>query len=291
MSVFNLPGPSFLGLFFFFALVLMFVNLLVLHRSQTNSSSDHARVFFNAPYLLAYLAQGHNHCLAVCAFNLIDRGLLRSVTRQQIAATAGSSNKATHPLEIALLRYASSGPVDLFKATHNSDVKAALTEINNNLSSLGLLNQQRFFTPAKLICVFLLLSVGLTKIVIALGHGHHNIGLLIVLMVIFSLVYLVTVAPRLTGSGKQTLSTLRNLLAQLHARAADLQPGGFTPEATLAAALFGLAILPAHAFPYATAIVPPRATSSGDSGSSGSDSSCGSSCSSSCSSGCGGCGS
>lgn len=291
MFPFNLPGPTFLGLFFFLALFLMFVNLILLHKRQSSCATDHARTFFNAPFLLAYLAQGKNHCLAVCAFNLIDRGILASTGEHLIAASTRSSQQLSHPLERALISYASPGPVDLFKADKNARVKAALTEIENNLLSLGLIYRQKLFAPSKLICIFLLLGVGLTKIAVALEHGHHNIGLLIVLMVIFTLVYLFSQGPRLTASGKKTLQTLHGLMAQLHARTAELQPGGFTQEATLVAALFGLAALPAQAFPFATSLYPPAPHTGSGGGDSGSSSSSDSSCGSSCSSGCGGCGS
>lgn len=290
MFPFNLPGPAFLGVFFSLGLFLMFANLIFLHRIRFSSTTDHARSFFNAPYLLAYLAQGQNHCLAVCAFNLVDRGILTTPGDHLISASTRSGQQLTHPLERAMVRYASPGPAQLFKANKNALVKAALAEIKNNLYSLGLTHRQVLLAPSTLICIALLLGIGMTKITLALKHGHHNIGLLIVLMVIFTLVFLFTQGPRLTSSGKQTLATLEGLMAQLHARTADLQPGGFTQEATLVAALFGLAALPAQAFPFVTWLLPPVThTSSGGDG--GSSSSSDSSCGSSCSSGCGGCGS
>ncbi|HMW50102.1 MAG TPA: TIGR04222 domain-containing membrane protein, partial [Cellvibrionaceae bacterium] len=282
MFPFDLPGPQFLGFYSLFGIALVLLNTWQLRRQGVTSGADQAHTFFNAPYALAYLNQGQQHCLSICAFNLIDRGLMTTNDAGQISSRSQDTKQVSHPLEHALIQYASSGAQKLFAAQRDNKVKVALSAIKADLLHRGLIAGGTFFTPFKLICLAFLAAVGAIKITLALAHGHHNIQWLIVLMFIFMLVISLSRAPRLTADGEATLTIMRGLLAQLHGRMQELKPGGFTQEATLAAALFGLAGLSLEYFPHLRSIMPPVVDSSGSSSDGGSSS--GSSCSSSCSS-------
>jgi uncharacterized protein (TIGR04222 family) len=204
------------------------------------------------------------------------------------------TKQVSQPLEHALIQYAAGTAKALFNADKNALVRAALRAIKAQLVQQGLLHNIPVLSPIKLLCFGILAVVGITKIIVALNHGHTNIIFLLLMMSFFLIVIAVSTGPRVSPHGKETLSIMQGLLAQLHSRMGELKPGGFTQEATLAAALFGLSALSAEAFPFIHTIMPPvPVTSSGDGGGSdgGSSSSCSSCSSSSCSSGCGGCGS
>lgn len=295
MFPFNLAGPHFLIFYTALGLALIVLNWRYLRRHTKPSGADHTKAFFNAPYSLAFLNRGADHCLSICAFNLIDRGLMTANAADRISSQALHTKQVSHPLEHALVQYAAANTKALFAAKRDNKVKAALHAIHTTLCDAGLLTRRTFFPAIKLISLGILGLVTAIKIAVALSHGHNNIQLLILLAIIFLLVLIFIPAPRLTADGEDTLSLMRGLLAQLQGRMQELKPGGFTQEASLAAALFGLGGLSREHFPYLGLITPPVAVSSASSSDSGSSSSC-SSCSSSDSSscgggGCGGCGS
>ncbi|HEY6528855.1 MAG TPA: TIGR04222 domain-containing membrane protein [Cellvibrionaceae bacterium] len=295
MFPFNLPGPAFLGFYTILGLALSVLLWWYPRRVKSSSNVDHTRPFFNAPYSLAYLNLGANHCLSICAFNLIDRGLMTATETGYICSDAKFTKQVSQPLEHALIQYAAGTPKALFNANKNVLVKAALHSIKTQLVQQGLLHSNPVWLPIKLLCLSILAVAGITKIIVALNHGHTNIIFLVMIMSFFIIGVAIYAGPRVSTEGKETLSIMQGLLAQLHGRMSELKPGGFTQEATLAAALFGLSALPAEVFPYIHTILPPVPVSSRDDGrssdSGSSSSSCSSCSSSSCSSGCGGCGS
>ncbi|MFO1370688.1 MAG: TIGR04222 domain-containing membrane protein [Marinagarivorans sp.] len=293
MFPFNLPGPAFLIFYTALGIALGLLNAWQLRRRRVSLEADHTKTLFNAPYSLAYLNQGQDHCLSICAFNLIDRGLMTTNDTGQISSRAGDTKQVSHPLEHALMQYAAAGNQPLFTALSNSKVKAAIRAIKTQLTEQGLMARSSLFSPFKLACLAILGAVAAIKIVLALSHGHTNIQWLILLSIVFTCIICLTQGPNRTAEGNATLEIMRGLLAQLHSRMQELKPGGFTQEAALAAALFGLSSLSLEWFPYLKAITPPivdTSASSGDGGS-GSGNSCSSSCSSCGGGGCGGCGS
>ncbi|MCX6119622.1 MAG: hypothetical protein NT027_18955 [Proteobacteria bacterium] len=58
-----------------------------------------------------------------------------------------------------------------------------------------------------------------------------------------------------TVNGRISVNGLRALLNDLFKRRESLTPGGATNEATLAAAVFGLSILPSSKFPFLNALI------------------------------------
>lgn len=293
MFPFNLPGPHFIGFYIVLGIALALLNLWHLRRQPLSSNTDQVKAFFNAPYPLAYLNEGQDHCLSICAFNLIDRGLMTANNAGHISSQSQNTKQVSNPLEHALIQYAAAGARPLFAAQQDKKVKTALSAIRADLLRQGLIRGNPFFVPFKLLCLGILCAVAATKITLALSQGHHNIQWLIILTGIFILVISLSRTPRLTADGEAALTLMRGLLAQLHGRMQALKPGGFTQEATLAAALFGLGGLSLEYFPHLGSIMPPTPPATGPSNDSGSGggSSCSSSCSSSdSSSGCGGCG-
>jgi hypothetical protein len=95
--------------------------------------------------------------------------------------------------------------------------------------------------------------------------------------------------PYRTSLGDDYLASVRTLFARLRQRASALKPGSGSRDLLWLTALFGIAMLPASAFPAIAHVWPKPATGSGSSCGS---SSCGSSgCGGGGGGGCGGCGS
>jgi hypothetical protein len=127
-----------------------------------------------------------------------------------------------------------------------------------------------------------------TKLLVALSRGRRNIGFLIVLWIVLTIVAAVVAHPRRTAKGDAVLSDIQNLFSGLKERASGLVPGQSHADLALLAGTFGVMSLPDQAFPYRKTLFP-RAAAAGSGNSCGS--SCGSSCGGGCGGGCGGCGS
>jgi uncharacterized protein (TIGR04222 family) len=168
-------------------------------------------------------------------------------------------------------------------------VRVAAADLESHLRSLGLLMDPAAIASraqARTAVLLLLAGVALARIVQALLAGRSNLMFLVIETFLACLIAYHLPKARLTESGQRALSALQTLLQRLKRRVDTLAPGGATNEAMLVAAMFGLYVLPAAAFPFVEQTFPrPKATDSGGSSSDGGDSSgCGGG------GGCGGCG-
>ena len=127
---------------------------------------------------------------------------------------------------------------------------------------------------------FVLMGVGLAKVLIAIQAGRTNVGFLIILMILAVVVAGAISFPRLTESGKAMLEDVKSLYSGLRGRPALSNPGEAGVEPTMMAAVFGVGALSAAG--YADQLFPGRRKKS--EGACATDSDCGSSCSSSSSS-------
>jgi uncharacterized membrane protein YgcG len=138
------------------------------------------------------------------------------------------------------------------------------------------------------IALIILWTFSLTKLALAYARGRSNVGFLIILTLISTVIAVKVARPRLTGRGSAMVASLRTLFQSLKQRASTLMPGSAPNELLLLSAVYGVGALPTDSFPFIKKLYPQASASS--------SSSCGSSCGSGCGGGgcgggCGGCGS
>ena len=284
-SPLDLRGPDFLA---FYAIVSLCVLLLLWILRAIFEGGQAPRLETTDPYQIAYLRGGANEALRVATVMLLDRHLLAAETLDGVIVARAKPQDVRRPIEKELLRHFAQphAPQSIFG-------DPALVQVcepyQRRLTELGLLptaadTLRRCFLLLGVVVVLGGLSVA--KINVALSRGRTNILFLIVLTIVALVVALKIALPRATERGRTVLADLRRLFERLRDRAATVRPGGASAEAALLASVFGLGVLPAEHFSYATALFPKAKRSSGSCGSS-----CGSSCGGGgCGGGCGGCG-
>jgi uncharacterized protein (TIGR04222 family) len=226
--------------------------------------------------------------------SLIDRGLLKA-DGERVAAEPHAAEMVRRPVEKAVMAFFAR-PREAREIFSDAASGATVEEYKRALACEGLLADGAVFRnrmPAVLAALVILVGVSLTKIVIALGRGRHNIGVLVFLTIVFTLWAIATCFWKRTGAGEAVLRDLSLRFSSLKGRAGSIRPGGMTNEASLLAAVFGLAALPAVYFPYLGTLFPKAAStadgsySGGCGGGDGGSSGCGGG---GCGGGCGGCG-
>ena len=148
--------------------------------------------------------------------------------------------------------------------------------------------QRKGYYTIGVTALLLVTGLGAAKLLVAWMRGRHNVGALIVLLIISAVAGFKLMRPPLqTAAGKRYLKWLKESHQGLVSMVSAGRRQGFG-ELALVAGIFGLEILPTLA-PLRKALIPPPSTSGGDSGSSCSSSSgCGGG--GGCGGGCGGCG-
>ena len=175
MNPFDLTGPLFLLFYIIFSGFV--IGGLVFWRRRAELSAAPPRVDLSDPYLIAYLRGGKPEVLRVATVALIDRGLLvQSGTNLERAPNA-SPDSVSRPIEKALLKkYARSGEASwMFE---DDGLSKACESYGTTLRQAQLLpdelvNRRRLMRL--IVACFLLLGVGLTKVVIALEAGRTNV--------------------------------------------------------------------------------------------------------------------
>jgi uncharacterized protein (TIGR04222 family) len=296
VNPFDWRGPEFLAFYAVFACVVIVVarmTRILVERDPrlTDRIAD--------PYAIAFLRGGATEAARTAAVALAKRGSLVESDGKLVAAE-GALNGTSDPLEIAVLEREGAGLAD---AETQVAYHVALNQRRGELERRGLIagpavRFRRWMLAA--VVATALLGVAVTKIVIALGRGRTNVGFLVFLALVATVVgLLVAVTGRRTPLGARTLRHLRSILVGTRKRAEVRGRELDATELALLVAAFGAAT-PAGALPLAPALlfprVRPKPSPGGDGGSwwlstlgsSSSSSSCGSSSGSSCSSGCGG---
>jgi uncharacterized protein (TIGR04222 family) len=266
MWPFDLRGPDFLILYLVVCTIVTVAVFLLRHSAE---AFDAPRINLSDPYLIAFLRGGKNETLRVATMSLVDRGLL-AAPKKSLEATEGALGKTASPLEQKILRYfmPSGDASSLFKL---SDVDPEMRHYENELTRLGLLpdlDQKEAQLLRMAVALLAVLGLAIVKIIVALNTGHRNIGFLIVLAIIFTIVVVKLSRPRLTRAGERMIADLRTLFGSLKDRSEHLQNGASPTEFALMAAVFGMS-----AVPQAKTLFPRAAAASG--------SSCGSTCGSS----------
>jgi uncharacterized protein (TIGR04222 family) len=273
-------GPEFLVLYLAVGGAVLLALGLLRHWAEPETGQ---KINLSDPYLIAFLRGGRNETLRVATFSLIDRGIL-TAEGTKIAASNGAFGKAAPGVEQKIVQFfnPSADAIAIFKM---NDAGPAMRGYENQLIQAGLLpdddlKQTRLLRMG--IGVFVLLALGLAKLIAALATGHRNVGFLILLMIVFTIGAALIARPRLTALGNDTLLDLRNLFDGLKDRREEIRNGVSPGEFAMMAAVFGTAAIPDAKKLF------PQAGSSGCGSGCGSDSGGGGS---SCGGGgCGGCG-
>jgi uncharacterized protein (TIGR04222 family) len=299
MNPFELGGPEFLTFYFLYGLVVLVLLVLFGHAGEPE---DTPRVGLTDPYLIAYLRGGRDEALRVAAMSLINRGLLTVHGSRLATRAAGDVQRATDELEKAVLQRFAHGPAEAASLFGDEHTGRAADELGRALQRLGLVPDEtttRNQSRRLLLAWAALWVVALIKIGIAVNRDRP-IGFLLLMAGGFTVATVWIYAPQRTRRGEVLLADLRTLFAHLKERADQLRPKKNAGEATLLAAVFGLAMLPEAGWLHLRNRHSKATSSAGGSGSSScgasSGSSWGSSCGSSCGGGgcgggCGGCGS
>lgn len=286
---FHLGGPAFL-VYYAGLMVLTLLALRAWIRAGEAAAAPPPPKF-DDPYLIACLRGGADEALRVASVSLVDRGLLRLDGERLVLRDAAAVELARRDIERAVLR-ACRGGARADAVLRDAAARSAAEACRRRLEDHGLLagaalRRQRL--PKVAIAAALLLGTALMRIVQALSHGRHNIGFLSALALLAAVLLLLQWRRARSGAGDAALADLRLLFKRLKDRAKTLAAGGAGSDAALLAAVFGLAALPAAAFPQVERLYPRQSSdSSAGGGSSDSSSGCGSSCGGGC--GGGGCG-
>lgn len=251
------------------------------------------------PYRIACLRNGDGEAIRIAIFNLLDRGLLHFNGMMLTVTREDSAGLVRRPLDAAILA-ACRSPKRRDELMAHPQVRAAARAYPRELIAKGLFaheGEERARARLLFTAWAVLGAVAGVKIAMALSRAQTRIGLLVVLLAVaVFLVYKVLAHP-ITPQGARVMRDLRALAKRLRDRVKSLASGGKTNDATLAAAVYGLDILPYSEFPFLAGLFPRRTRNSeGDSNFSVEITGCGSSgdssgCSSGCGGGCGGCGS
>lgn len=291
MNPFAWSGPKFL--LFYVVLAAVIVVALIARNRMSGRDGKPVRVndLTTDPYAVAYLRGGATEAARVAIFNLVDRGILAFNDGKVRTAKGDAAKSLRRPLDRAIVAQAHDR-VEVNRLAHAVPVRKESQAYAPALAAQGLVpndaerRERRNFV---LVALAVLIGVSFTKIAYAFSHGRSNVGFL-VLLTIVSCVTVIAISismGRRTGRGSEMLDGVKTLLRRLRDDSGRLKAGGATNEALLLAAAFGLAALPAAAFPVVEEMFPRPQGGGGDSGGSSSDggsSGCGGG------GGCGGCG-
>ena len=287
MNPFELTGFNFLGFYLLLGFVVIWGLIVWIRRAESANASPVQNM--TDPYLIAYLRAGENEALRVATVALLDRGLLVADGEKLKTKNTNAYGVVQRAVEKAILQHFRS-PGEGHEIFKDVGAKRACAGYERTLKQQQMIADggtyaQRFLPVAAALGV--LIAVTSVKINIAFSAGRHNVGFLVMLTILFSIVAFVCWFKRRTARGDAMLKDLRSLFSRLKRRARALRPGGQTNEAALLAAVFGLSALPAASFPFMERLYPSKSRDGSGCGSSSSESS---SCSSgsSCGGGCGG---
>ena len=287
INPFDLPGPQFLV---FYAVVGLVV-LYVLWRYQKAREGGAApRVDLPDPYLIAFLRGGAAEAARIATVSLIDRGLI--VPKNKYLARATTRPGTLTALDRAVFDAVPTAGIMSNDVLTAPRVLAACESYRRTLMHHGLIPDAALRAArlrGRLVALALLIGLAGVKINVALSRGRTNIVFLIVLAIVFAVVVMVITARKQTVRGAAFLQDLRLLFNRLRQRVSALEPGTATPDLTLAAAVFGVAVLPSSRFTYLRQLFPYASNPSSSCGSSSGG--CGGGSSGGCGGGgCGGCG-
>ncbi len=248
------------------------------------------------PYTIAYLSSGDEGVKNVAILSLMEQGYLEDNGNQEIQRSLYSPHP-DHllPIEQDILTVFTfpipanslNSSFKIFQVV-SKHCSVYLQEFTNQkfLFENNLSNNRKI---KGLWGGFIIIGLGLYKLLAALKSGHHNVGFLI-LMGLIGIIILIVIdgmsPPRLSNLGQRYLSSLQRAFTNIKQQ---IKEDKNLDLFLLLIALFGTSSLLGTSYEeqYKQLFFIPVATSNNDSSSSGS---CGGRCGSSCGGGCGGCG-
>jgi uncharacterized protein (TIGR04222 family) len=290
MFPFNLPGPEFLAFYVVFAIAVIAAFYAGRSRYEAGPLPP---AELKDPLLFACLRGGPKEVVRVATLGLIDRGLLRTADRTVTRAPEAVPSLVRRRIDKEVLGYFAQ-PADVDAVLQRPSVlRVAEEEYEDQLRRFGLVPDEGMLWMRFLFWIATLaalLAVGVTKLVVAYRTGHGNVLFLVVLMAIAVFVATKIRSPYRSAVGSSYLANIRSMFEDLRERASSIRPGSGSRELLWLTALFGVASLPATAFPFIRHLWPAPSPTSSSSGGSSCGSS-GSGCGGGGGGGCGGCGS
>lgn len=278
----TMRGPEFLAVFLLLSAIVYGVVGKSISAHERRRAGDRR---IRDPFEIAFLRGGTLELVRVAAVSLNLRGLLRVTGGKLQTVDALEVDRVSAPIERAVLSVCRQPCVPAV-VLNESSVESAANALLEQLIGKGLLADDAVRAQRRRpvnIGIAMLMALAVAKVAVAQATGHSNVGLLIVLAGLVWIALAQLVRERRTFAGRETLSDLRSLFADLKKRRARLPPSAVT-ELTLIAAVFGLGLAQSVG----------RLVWSKSSSDSASSTSCGSSgCGGGggCGGGCGGCGS
>jgi uncharacterized protein (TIGR04222 family) len=260
MFPFDLPGPQFLVFYAVFAIAVIAGFIFLRWRGESGPLPS---VGATDPFLLACLRGGKTEVIRIAMLGLIDRGLLtvsgRTVTRSAEPELVGRR------IEKEVLKHFEYG-ADIDSILARSDAqRVAKEDYEDQLIRLRFIPDSEL-TKRRIQLLILalaaLLGVGGMKLLVALQAGRTNVGFLIVMMIIATVVAVKFSDPYQTALGDLYLESIRSMFKGLQERASTIRPGSGSRELLWLTALFGTAALPTAAFPFVPQLWP-RGSSTG----------------------------
>jgi uncharacterized protein (TIGR04222 family) len=300
----DLRGPEFLALYVGLLLLgSLFVRAV---RRSWESTAGNFDLLAEDPYKLAALRGDTLELVMVSVVSMTERDLVETLGGRLFLKDPEARQKVRRPLDKAVLSrldMAGAGPNrdltggrTLGELSQDGVVCSECRAIEAQLMADGYLPDTTCIRNRHLLAwstTAVLWLLGLTKLLVALERGHHNVGFLVLLLTATPIVMHFLIRPRRTASGDEALARAQDWYSRLRDNRASLQVGGSSGELTCLAAVYGLTMLP----PAMAALLPPiprpagLGSSGGDFGTSdGGGSSCSSGSSSCGGGGCGGCG-
>ena len=281
MFPFNLPGPQFLVFYALFAVAVIAGFFFVRRRGEEGTLPPGGA---NDPLLLACLRGGPSEVIRIATLGLIDRGLL-TVSGRTITRSA-KPEEVDRRVEKEILKRSEQGADIELILLRSAAQRVAKEDYEDQLIRLRLIpdsEQVKRRIQLIVLALAILLGVGGIKLLIALQAGRSNVGFLIGMMVVATIVLVSYARPYRTALGDSYLESIRSMFNGLRERASTIRPGSGSRELLWLTALLGTAMLPTAAFPFVQELWP-RSSSGGVSGG------CGSSSGGGCGGGGGGCG-
>lgn len=304
-SLLDLRGPQFLA-FYVLAMLIAWIGMFFVRRQ-----ADPTRGKTPPPLPkdldareLAWLRGGSEELVRLTGLELVQRGYLKTTA-------AGDLEENPSPPRRRLLSPAAQVILEIFKRkpSRSELLREGTRAVEDEAATYqARADDERFLMPASvqnsvqtvsIVLMLVLLAIAGAKIAVALSRQQHNIGLLVILMIVTIFIFAkARKVPRLSWRGRAYLGQAQSAMTHLKTSGPRMALEG-DPLLLLAAGVYGLDVLDTTPYARYRDYHQPVAASSSSSCSSGSDSS-GSSCSSgssSCSSsscggggGCGGCG-
>jgi len=255
MNPLMFSDPTFLVFYVVFALMVL---ALLMAARRALEAGALPKIELRDPYLFACLQGGPAEVVRVSTIDLMDRGLLTG-TGDTVRVASGAPTFGLRPIERTILDHFRGG-ASLSSSARDTDLKlAAAAEYEPRLRSFGLLPNAEIDRLRRIVlgcAVMTLVGMAGAKIVIALGVGRTNVGLLIILTVVMIVLATLIWNPYRTRRGDDYLSSVQSLFTGLRRRASELRPGSGNRDLLWLTALFGVATLPMTAFPAAALLQP-----------------------------------